>query len=236
MSNPSVVDLPTLSAADADGIAQAQAVAAAGNLTLNGALVTGGVAILGTEQYEARRVLLTSTGADSGKTFTVYGTDRYGNTQSEAVTGVASGSDQYTDMDYLTVTRIAVSAACAGNIAAGTNEVQSSEWVVDNFPAPYWSLSVAVAILSGTGTFSVQHTYDDPNFAINGQPNAALANFAMVQPSEVPPITWVASAFSAKSANTEGAYTSPIFAHRLLRTAGTGALRMYSTQAGIGSP
>lgn len=59
----------TLAAASVNAIAQSQSLGAAGNVTLNGATASGGLATLDTQ----RRVLITSAGNDSGISFTVFG-------------------------------------------------------------------------------------------------------------------------------------------------------------------
>src|SRR5688500_12081268 len=80
-----------LAAADADGICKTQTPLAAGNLTINGDLASGGVATIATANT-ARQVIITSAGNDSGRTFTIYGTDAAGNTFSEALTGASGGA------------------------------------------------------------------------------------------------------------------------------------------------
>jgi hypothetical protein len=107
---------------DADNIAVAQAVGSATNLTLNGALVVSGVALL--NPAAPRSVSITSAGNDSGISFTVYGATGYANgvyvygqeTISGANTGVRSTATR-----FYTVTRVAASAAAAGNVSVGTN-------------------------------------------------------------------------------------------------------------------
>ena len=80
----STVIMGPLAAAAATGIALSQSGTAGTALTLNGSLVTSGVANLGSI---ARRVIVTSAGNDSTNTFTIVGTDRYGRTQTEVLTG-----------------------------------------------------------------------------------------------------------------------------------------------------
>lgn len=108
------IDLGTPNVLDADGYAQSQTPLGAGNLTLNGALAG--------EADVARNVTITSAGDDHTKTFTVYGTDHYGVSVIEAITGanagVAAGKKA-----FKTVTRIAVSAATADAVTAGTGDV-----------------------------------------------------------------------------------------------------------------
>src|SRR5581483_6712603 len=79
----------------ANGIAQSQAGTAGTALTLNGSLVTSGIAYLDASNKTptvatpnaARRVIVTSAGNDSGITFAIVGTDRYGNALSETLAG-----------------------------------------------------------------------------------------------------------------------------------------------------
>jgi hypothetical protein len=103
-------------AADADGVANSQTPSGAGNLTINGAKASGGVATFGA----ARQVTITSAGNDSGRTFTVTGTDANGDSVSEAVTG-ANADVATSSKHFKTVTQIAVDDATAGAVTAGMN-------------------------------------------------------------------------------------------------------------------
>lgn len=231
MSNPSVIQLQ-LPAADTNGIAMSQSAVAAVPLTLNGDLVAGGVADL----VVAQRVVIHSGGDDSGITWTIVGTTRWGSPQSEVLAG-KNASDAVSALDYLTVTSITSSGASASTVYAGTDEIGSSEWVEDNFLAPSWYLSVAVALISGSGNFTVEHTYDDPNQIAQQGITPPPQNFSMVPASSVPPVVWSLTALTSKTASTESTYAAqPIFAHRLKVNSGTGSFKMWSTQGGIGSP
>ena len=100
---------------DDNGISVNATLAGAGNLTIGGALADGGSVTL----VNARNVIITSAGDDSGDTFTVTGTDETGAAQTEVITGadtgVATGTSYFT-----TITQIAASGASAGNVKAGT--------------------------------------------------------------------------------------------------------------------
>jgi len=235
VSNPSVITL-SLSAAQSTGIALAQTPGAAGALTLNGALVVAGVADLTTgitsNAPKARRVVMASTLNDSARTFTITGTDRNGNAQAETLTGL-NGNSAYTALDFATVTDISVDGACTGSITAGTNNVGSTPWVLDNFLATFWALSVAGIIQSGAVTYSVEHTYDDPNkMSPSGEPTPQ--QWSMSASSLVPPKVWQHQLLSGISASAEGQYPNqPIMAHRATITAGQGVLALQSVQAGI---
>jgi VCBS repeat-containing protein len=103
-------------ALDADGISQSQTPSGAGNLTINGAKASGGVATFNS----ARQVTITSAGNDLARTFTITGTDINGFTITEAVTG-ASASAATSTKHFKTVTQIAVDDATAGAVTAGMN-------------------------------------------------------------------------------------------------------------------
>lgn len=130
-----------------NGIAQAQAVAAAGDLTLNGSLVTGGVAVLDVP----RNVIIDGTDAgDTTQIATVYGTDVYGIAMSEAIafngTTAVAGTKA-----FKTVTRVAIDALMAGNAFVGTGDVLGLPYYVStrNYVLTAWDGAFVT-----TGTFA----------------------------------------------------------------------------------
>jgi hypothetical protein len=140
-------------AKSATAVCAAQAVLAAGNATINGASATGGVA---TFDY-ARTVNVDSTGAgDTTQSVTVTGTDYWGQAQTETIamngtTAVAG------DKGFLTITQVAVSAALAGNLTVGNEDVFGLPYRVTN--AGYllrtgWNNAVA----DNAGTFVAADT------------------------------------------------------------------------------
>lgn len=213
MGRPVVTTL-TIAAADPDGYALAQTKGAAGDLTLNGALVSGGV---GTPDA-ARRVGITSAGDDSGITFTVYGTARAeenGVAISEVVAGTNVGVAE-TTLDFATVTRIATSAATAANVTAGTTAKASGPWVPwdVNRGSPF-NLSVAGKVASGSPTYEVEVTYD------------SVWDIPTTYPT---PVT-----VGGMAGLTGSAYTTlnaPVTASRLTLTA-IGGVTLTQTQQGI---
>lgn len=230
MGNPSSISLQ-LDAAVANGVCLAQAVGAAGNLTLNGSLVTDGVAI-----FDApRRVLVASSGNNAAVVFTIVGLSRDGIVQAENITGLTAGTDAYTDLDYATVSVVYASAACLGNITVGTNGVGSSAWIMDNFMASAWALSVAVIIDSGTATYTVEYTYDDPNKTGTSQ-EAEPQQYSLLPTSYAPPTAWPHPTLRGLTASADGNFANqPVMAHRVTVTAGTGQVTIQSMQAGITS-
>lgn len=152
----------SLAAADDNGI-HLSSTPSAGAVSLDGALVTGGVAYLG----DPRRVLVTTAGNDTGKTMTITGTDANGNVQVDTVS-LPNNSTVYTSLDFLTVTGITISATAAGAIIIGTNGIGGSRWVRFNDFAPS-NISIQCDV-TGTVNYTVQSTLDDPNDPFNPTP------------------------------------------------------------------
>lgn len=168
---PITVTVGPLDAADDNGIALSQTTAGAANLTLNGALVTGGVAVLDAP----RRIIITSGGNDTGITFTITGTTYGGQSVSETITG-ASGAAVSSTVDFLTVTQIRASGATSvSGVIAGTNTVAGSSWVrLDSWAFPQTAIQCNA---SGTVNYTIQVSMDDPNSISN--------------PVSVPNMTWL---------------------------------------------
>ena len=120
-------------AADDDGISTSQTPSGAGDLTITGALATGGVATLAPNGNWGRQVLITCAGADAGKNFTIYGTIPGGGdyVYSEVVAG-SNASTSTSVGPFLTVTRVAVSAERA-SVAKGETLLEVRD-LVKNFP------------------------------------------------------------------------------------------------------
>lgn len=215
----------TLAAASATNIALVQAVGGAGNLTLNGAAVTGGVATLDT----ARRVGITSSGNDSGISFTVTGGDYAGTAITEVVTG-SNGGVASTKQDFLTVSRVAASAAAAANVSVGTTSVGSTPWWVPNNHLVPVEIGLGLELLSGAATASIEVTDDSPL----AQAMIYTAGWAQTPP--VPqPFGWPAlsAVVLALNAPQSSVVDRPIAALRLTINAGTGKVQATLRQGGI---
>ena len=161
----------------------------------------------------ARRVLITSSGTDTGITATVTGTDWAGDIISETVTCGSSGSPVYTVNDYLTVQAVKVSGATAGTISVGTNGVASSPWINNDI----WAAQALTGqcVVSGTVNYTVQTSMDDPNSY--GNP-VTLANIA-----------WDSTSSGVANATTNQTFTAqPTQLVRLLLNSNTnpGYVRM----------
>ena len=200
-----------LDTADADGIAQSQTPSGAGNLTLNGALVSGGVATLDAP----RRILVTTVSNESAKTLTFTGTDRRGYALTETMTG-PNATTGYTNADFATVTQVAVSAAFTGAVTVGTNGIGSSQvYVPDRYKNP---INIGLGIdVTGTVDCTVQHTFDDV-FASTFTPAGA---------------TWHShDALAAQTADVDGNYAFSPTGIRLLINSGIGTAALTIVQAG----
>lgn len=211
MANPWNVT-KALTAADDDNIAASQS-PGAGAITLNGAAVTSGVAILDTQ----RQVILTSGGNDSGITFTVNGTNGPGNPISEAVTGAGIGIAT-TTLNFKTVTSVTHTGSVAGTLKIGTNTVGSTDWFfVDRYNTP---MNFGMGcVVSGTVNYTVEYTYDDPNAPYT-------ATF---------PTAFSLAGMTAKSATADDYIDNPFSAIRLTINSGTGTVKMILLPAGWGA-
>lgn len=210
---PIVVSVGPLAAASANNIALSQT-PVKGTLTLNGSLVTGGVAVLD----KPRQVLITTTADETAHTFTISGTDWAKSPISEAVTGVNNGTVASV-LSYATVTSIVISANASGAVTVGTNGVASSAWVrLDGFANP----SVAKqAVVSGTANYTVQYSMDDPNSA--GSP---------VNPNAMTWFNDMNAEFVAATASQFDLWAFvPVWA-RVVLNSGTGSVTMTLQQTG----
>lgn len=144
-----------LVAASANNIALSQTPTTA--FTLNGS--TAGV--LDT----ARRVLFTQAASESGKSFTIIGTDANGSPQTEVLAAAASATTVQSNLDFNTVTSVTISSAASGAITIGTSGVASSRWMrLDEYaPAP----TTLQCVVTGTANYTVRQTSQDPNSQTN---------------------------------------------------------------------
>lgn len=113
-------------ALSATGVCAAQAVAGAGNATINGASATAGVA-----SFDVARAIsaVSSNAGDTTQTVTVTGTDYYGQAQTERLTlnGTTTVNGKKA---FRTITQVAVSAALTGNLSVGTTDIFGLPYVV----------------------------------------------------------------------------------------------------------
>jgi hypothetical protein len=179
MSPINVYDIVPV-ALSATAVAAAQAVAAAGNLTINGASAASGVATLDVP----RAVSIVSSGAgDTSQVATVYGTDTYGISMSEAITfnGTTTVNGKKA---FKTITRVAISAALAGNASVGSTDIfglpyraNSRNYVLTAWNAAFVTTGTFTAAVATdpatTTTGDVRGTYAVPD-AANGTKRLTL--------------------------------------------------------------
>ena len=148
-------------AADTNGICASQTTSAAANLTLNGALCAtvngnsiyapalGSVLATTADGAWARKIGITSSGNDSGITFTVTGTDVDGKALSETITGPNAGTVYTTNStaaNFKSVTKIATSGATTGNITVGTAAVAGDVYCRALGIIPYQSTITGIKV------------------------------------------------------------------------------------------
>jgi len=201
-----IVNTYTVIASSSAGVCASQTPSGAGELTLDGSLISGGILTLATPQH----ISVSCAGSDAAKTFTVTGTDFIGAALSETIAGSA-GSITNGTKNFKTVTSVTVSAATAGAVTVGVLGVLETPWIPLNVQVTPFSYSYQVDI--GTATFTVEGTLD------NTQDNSIPTPFTVQ---------------SSGSADVTGSATAPVMAVRVKITAFTsGAITFRVLQAGI---
>lgn len=184
----------TLLTPDADGIAQSQTPASGGvqSLTLNGAHTSGGAFSAAT----AHQISFTFAADESGRTFTITGTDQDGNTQTSTVSGTTPSTVEDTKY-WKTISSITVDNNTAGAITVGTVDEAISQTVpLGNRNKPDVGLAIE---LTGTINATVQHALEEVMRTTHDQ------------------VSWYNHATLASiTANTASNYASPVTATRLV--------------------
>lgn len=161
-------------ALDADGVITS-ATLTSGAQTLNGALVSGGIATLDSNGM-ARRVYIASDGNDSGVTFTVTGKNWHGDSFSETITG-PNATSVISDSDFKTVTAVSISGNSTGNITVGTGAKLSGPWIpLDMFRNPFGVGFGCIISSGGSLTYSVEHTFNDIQASVTAASTVAAVD------------------------------------------------------------
>jgi len=135
---------------DANGIAELQTPSGAGDLTLDGALISGGTYTSG--DGGARQIAVITAADDNARTLTITGTDADGNAQTETMTGSQLNTTTTESTKYWgTITSIAIDAATAGSFTVGTVDELASKTIKLNRHATTGGL----IHLDVTGTINV---------------------------------------------------------------------------------
>lgn len=99
------------------------------------------------------------TGDETGRTFTIVGTDRFGEVISEAVTGASGGVAQSTKQ-FATITSITVDDDTAGAIIVGWAAVVYSAWFPLNTYPEQFDVTANI-VVTGTVNFDLEYTFGD---------------------------------------------------------------------------
>ena len=137
----------------ATAVCAAQAVAAAGNATINGASASGGTATLDCARIVS---IVSSSASDTTQTVTITGTDYWGQAQTQrlTITGTTTVNSTKT---FKKVTAVYVSAALVGNLSVGSGDVFGLPYKVTD--AGYLlRTGWAGAVADNAGTFTAADT------------------------------------------------------------------------------
>jgi len=211
---PITATVGPLTAQSANNIALSQTPGAAGALTLNGALVSGGVAVIGNPQ----RITITTT--DTTHSFTITGTTPTGSLLTETVTG--NGTSATSLLDYAKVSSITISGAASAAVTVGTSATGSTPWVrLDEWASPPVGIQCDV---TGTVNYTIQSTYDDPN--------------SPTDPVSVSAMQWIATNDTNAVNATGSVQTNFLFTPtyvRVLLNSGSGSVTMKVIQYNVAS-
>jgi hypothetical protein len=167
---PIQITTTSYTVADGNGVAAAQQLAGAGDLTLVSSTVT---------LDPPRFITFTSLGNLSGINLTITGTAPNGSSQTETMVGPNANTVTST-LTFATVTSISASAAIGTDIEAGYTQSGYSAWWPLDIYTPNQVTTISVNV-TGTINYSVEYTNEDPwNNSIiqlaKAHPNAALTN------------------------------------------------------------
>ena len=169
----------------------------------------------------ARQVTITPTGDESLNSFIITGTDLNGNLFSETVAGrnaLASTTNSY----FRTVTSVRIVSNAANAIIVGMTNTAASNWIrFDDFAPANISIQCTV---SGSATYTVQSTLQDPNDPFSPVPEGSL--------------TWVSSSdtvvVAATTTQQSNFLFAPKFARVVLTTTSTGSVSATFLQSSNG--
>lgn len=169
----------------------------------------------------ARQVTITPTGNESSNTFVVTGTNSMGAVVSETVAG-KNATASTTNTYFLTVTSVTIANDAANALTVGMTNTAASPWVrFDDFAPSNISIQCDV---TGSVTYSVQSSLDDPNDPFSP---TAVGSMTWVDSSD----TNVVGAVATKQSNF---LFAPKFARVVLTTTSTGSVSTVFLQSSNG--
>jgi hypothetical protein len=142
-------------AASGTSVAAAQLLNASGVITLNGALISGGVATL-----TVPAVLTAFSEKSATVNFVVTGTAPNGASQTETLAVTASGTVTGS-LSFATVTSVVADAATSATISLGNGVPGYTAWIPLDIYTPNQVTNIS-AKASGTVNYSVEYTNEDP--------------------------------------------------------------------------
>jgi hypothetical protein len=191
-----------IQATDTDGICASQSPAAAGNLLINGALSSGGVATLAA----AHIISINTASNDTAKSWIITGTNADGIARTETITGVNATTVNSTRY-WKTITNIQLIGGGATTAIVGVTSTNGC--ISESIPVNYkncpntWASLYCKIPTGATATYTVQDSGDDVLGSGTGATSVWFNHASLV----------------AQTANANSYYASPVKYIRLLATA-----------------
>ena len=146
----------TIAAAVANSVCLLQTKAGAGALVINGGLAVGGVATFSI----ARHLSIYGAADEHLITFTIVGTDRYGQALTSAIVGPTAGATVKGTKNFKTITGVSVSGALSGNITIGSADELETPWIPLSASRGTWDMGYNIST-GGSMNVAVQTTVGD---------------------------------------------------------------------------
>lgn len=205
----------SLTAASANCVALSQSVAVGGSAIINGASAAAGAFTLDTQ----RRLIITSSGNDTGKTAVISGNRGTGQPVNE-VLALTNAGVAVSALDYSSGGKVVFPAGTVGNVTIGTDTIGSTDWAVPNYNISPFSLDITMQ-LAGSVTWAFETTND-----LNFWDPPKAPSVATPEPN----VNVVVAATTVAQGIT---LSAPVTGYRFTISSGVGTLTAQAMQAGI---
>jgi hypothetical protein len=173
--------------------------------------------------------LVTFGNEASARTIVIAGTNADGNPIQETLAiPSGGGATAATVQDFATLTSILpLGGGWTAAATVGTDTVASSPWKLTNAQNQAVSEISISGVVSGTISWGIEYTYNNPNNNSNVIGSQVLGN------DPIAPTPWTLAALTAQIGNADAAIDNPIAAWRAVILSGSGSVTITAIEGGI---